>query len=200
VRGQDRHGDRGRPRAAGRLKSRYSTRDPDGRRRLPIRLNLTRDERRNLVPVDWVSAVASEIVGRPEWHGRTYHLTPTPAVTARELEEAAAAYFGYSGVTFAGPDALAGGDLNETEAEFYQYVSSYETYWAAEPRFDAANTLAAAQDLPCPPVDAELVRRLVDFAVGDGWGGGGTGGRSRARTPPDGRPLVSLSSRPRSAG
>lgn len=152
------------------LVSRFADRRPDGGWDLPVRLDLNGDERRNLVPVDWVSAVIAEIVMRPGLHGRTYHLTPTPPVTARELEEAMAAYFGYTGVTFAGPGARSAGDLNPVEASFYEYVSQYELYWASEPRFDATNTRAAVPDRPCPPVDAAMVRRLIDFAVRDGWG------------------------------
>lgn len=152
------------------LMSRYTPRGPDGRWELPIRLDLTGDERRNLVPVDWVSAVTADIVLRPELHGRTYHLTPNPPVTARELEEAMAASFGYTGVTFAGPGTRDAADLNEAEEKFYEYVSQYELYWASEPRFDAANTLAAVPDRPCPLIDAALVGRLIDFAVRDGWG------------------------------
>ena len=79
-------------------------------------------------------------------------------------------YFGYSGVTFAGPGTRQAGDLNEVEVQFYEFVAQYELYWASEPRFDATNTRAAVPDRPCPPVDAAMVRRLIDFAVRDGWG------------------------------
>ncbi len=42
-------------------------------------LSLRGDERKNLVPVDWVSAAITRIIVRPELHGRTYHLTnPRP--------------------------------------------------------------------------------------------------------------------------
>ncbi len=154
------------------LLSRFSARGSDGRWHLPGRLTLTGTERQNLVPVDWVSAVMTAIILRPESHGRIYHLTPDPPVTAREVEEAMAAYFGYTGVTFAGPDALAAGDMNEEETLFYEYVSQYELYWAAEPRFDSSNTQAAVPDRPCPAIDARLVGRLIDFAIRDGWGRG----------------------------
>src|SRR5262249_37673737 len=55
---------------------RYMQPGPDGRYFVPVRLNLTGEEPRNLVPVDWVSAVIAHLVQRPEHHGRTYHLTP----------------------------------------------------------------------------------------------------------------------------
>ncbi len=154
------------------LMSRYAPRDSEGRILLPIRLNLTGDERRNLVPVDWVSAAIAAIVMRPEHHGKTYHLAPERPVTAGELEGAMAAHFGYSGVTFVGPGGLDAADRNEFEAQFYEFVAQYELYWASEPRFDAANTRAAVPELPCPRVDAAMVGRLIDFADRDAWGRG----------------------------
>ncbi|WP_165251518.1 SDR family oxidoreductase [Paludisphaera soli] len=153
-----------------RLAARASAGRGAGRWVLPLRLDLTGDERRNLVPVDWVSAVIAEVVLRPELHGKTYHQTPTPPVTARQLEGAMEAYFNYTGVTFAGPGARSSGDLNAAEAAFYEYVSRYELYWASEPTFDATNTRTALPHLPCPPLDAALLARLIEFAVRDKWG------------------------------
>ncbi len=61
-------------------------------------------------------------------------------------------------------------DLNDTEVQFYEFVSQYELYWTSEPQFDATNTRAAVPDRPCPVIDAAMVRRLIDFAIRDDWG------------------------------
>lgn len=151
--------------------SRYAEREADGRWHVGVRLNVTGDEPRNLVPVDWVSAVMTRIVLQPRLHGRTYHLAPRQPVTARELEAAMSATFSYYGPTFVGADGLTD-DLNETETAFYEYVGRYSPYWSREPIFDCTNTTAAAPDLPCPPVDLPLLRRLIEFAVEDRWGKG----------------------------
>jgi thioester reductase-like protein len=148
----------------------YAPRDENGRWHAPVRLNLTGAEHRNLVPVDWVSAVITHLFLTSRHHGRTYHLTPVRPVTARQIEEAMSDHFRYYGPTFAGPNALAQGDLNELEKTFYEYVARYEPYWAEEPTFDCAHTLAAAPHLPCPPTDAPLIRRLIDYAIADRWG------------------------------
>src|SRR5262249_52173044 len=89
----------------------YATMQEDGRWHVPIRLNLTGRECRNLVPVDWVSAVTTFLVLRPEHHGQTYHLTPLEPVTAQEIEEAMCSHLGYYGPTFVGPDGLVGNEL-----------------------------------------------------------------------------------------
>jgi nucleoside-diphosphate-sugar epimerase len=143
---------------------------PNGSMHQPMRINLTGDELRNLVPVDWVSAVMARIFLNPELHGRTYHLGPKRCVTAREIEDVLSDYFNYSGPTFAGPDALKQGELNTLEKMFYAYVSRYRPYWTEEPLFDCTNTLAAAPDLPCPTIDRECMHRLIDFAIRDNWG------------------------------
>jgi nucleoside-diphosphate-sugar epimerase len=148
----------------------YATLEEDGRWHAPLRLNLTGDEPRNLVPVDWVSAVIAYLVLTPAHHGQTYHLTPLRPVTARQIEEAMSSHFGYYGPTFAGPEALGNGDLNELEKTFYEYVSRYQPYWSEDPIFDCTNTLAAAGHLHCPPTDTALIGRLIDYAVADRWG------------------------------
>ena len=149
---------------------RHAVPGPDGRWTLPVRLNLTGDERRNLVPVDWVSAAIAELVCDPRSHGRTYHLAPDRPVSVREIEAAAADAFNYRGPTFVGPRGLPAGGLNETEERFYEAVGLYQPYWSGEPEFDRANALGALSHLPCPVLDRPMLRRLIDYAVRDRWG------------------------------
>ncbi len=155
-------------------------RGPDGRYPFPLRLDATGDERRNLVPVDWVSAVIAHVFRHSEHHGRTYHLTPLRPVTAAEIETALSTFFNYYGPSFAGPGSLAWGDLSELERQFYDHVAVYQPYWLAEPLFDCRNTGAAAPHLVCPPIDRDCLLRLLDFAVRDRWGKARRGRRSGA--------------------
>lgn len=137
---------------------------------LPVRLTITGDEGRNLVPVDWVSAVLAHLVRAPAAHGKTYHLTPTRATTAREIENAMSSFFNYEGVTFVGPSGLDGTELSDFERLFYEQVALYQPYWDSDPVFCSANTQAAAPHLPCPVIDQALLHRLMAFAVEDNWG------------------------------
>src|SRR4029079_13999078 len=52
------------------------------------RLDLKGDERKNLVPVDWVSAAMTQLITNPEHHGQTYHLTNPAPATAGEMQAA----------------------------------------------------------------------------------------------------------------
>ncbi len=144
--------------------------DKDGYWQAPVRFNLTGNERRNFVPVDWVSAVCTHILLDPDFHGRTYHLTPLRAITMREVDEAMSCYFKYYGPTFVGPDGLAGAELNDIEKLFYGQMAEYAPYWGEEPAFDCRNTLAVAGHLPCPTASKELIGRLIDYARDDRWG------------------------------
>jgi len=152
------------------LLTQLQARDADGRVQADIRLNLTGDEYRNLVPVDWVSAVTAHIYLHPELHGRTYQLTPLQPVTARELCTALTHSFNLYGPVFVGPDALPDCGLNDHEKMFYEFVAQYQPYWKEEPRFDSANTRSAAPHLACPQIDPACLARLIDFAVRDQWG------------------------------
>ncbi len=145
-------------------------RDADGIATIPIRLNLTGNEPRNLIPVDWVSAGITDLYRNPAHHGKTYHLTPTSPVTAGQLLAGMASKFRFRDVVCAGVDALTNEDVNEVERLFYAYVAQYQPYWHEEPIYDCSATLAALPHLPCPPIDEACIHRLIDFAVADNWG------------------------------
>ena len=48
---------------------------PDGVRETPVRFDMVGDEGRDIVPVDWVSAVICQF-DTPVAHGDTFHLAP----------------------------------------------------------------------------------------------------------------------------
>jgi thioester reductase-like protein len=149
--------------------SSYAEVDEGGRRYIPVRFDLTGEEGRNLVPVDWVSAAITHILLVPKYHRQTYHLTPPRRTTARQIDAAVASRFNYFGTSFVGPDGLTG-ELNDVEKLFYGSIALYAAYWAGEPEFDCANTRSALPHLPCPPIDTPMLHRLIDFAVEDRWG------------------------------
>jgi thioester reductase-like protein len=154
------------------LNSEALPREADGRYHAPVRMHLRGDEACHIVPVDWVSAVTSYLLPRPECHGRTYHLTQQKPLTSLELEEALRDFFQYYGPTFADPDAgpLKREEWNEVEQSFYAMVAPYQQYWNVNLDFDTANRQAFAPHLPCPPIDRALLHRLVEFAIEDQWG------------------------------
>ena len=143
---------------------------PDGRRYTPVRLNMTGKERRNIVPVDWVSAVICRLFETREAHGGTYHLAPQQPLTPGDIIEAGYRYFNSYGVEFCGiDDDLAGtaGTMDEAARDRGAIYHSYET---TDPEFDLTNTQKFAADLPCPRIDEPMLHRFWSYGEEDRWG------------------------------
>ena len=150
--------------------NRHTEPDPDGRRHTPIRLKMTGDEPRNIVPVDWVSAVMCHLVATPSAWGHTYHLTPQERMTPRAMIEAGYKYFNSYGVEFCGAQTASIGDLNPLERAAYEHKSIYNEYEISDPEFDTADLRRQAPHLPCPMIDNAMLHRFWRFAEWDKWG------------------------------
>ena len=128
------------------------------------RFPLSGVETKNLVPVDWVSAVMAHVYLHPEWHGRTYHLTPKHPVTARLLADTIEETIGLYSVKLEGAGRQLKG-LTEYEALFADLIRVYASYWKDDPVFDSTNTRLAAPHLPCPHVDRPMLRMMARQAI-----------------------------------
>jgi thioester reductase-like protein len=129
-----------------------------------VRLTLNGTETKHLVPVDWVSAVMVHVMTHPEWHGRTYHLTPRHPVTTRLIRDVLEQSVGFYGASLIGTGDRPG-DASEAEALFYEHIRVYNSYWKMDPVFDRTNTEAAAPHLPCPHVDRDLLYKLSRIVI-----------------------------------
>ena len=131
-------------------------------------LQLAGDERKNLVGVDWVSAAMSWLVTHPDCHGKTYHLTnPAPATTLSMREAMAEAL----AETVRGKQPPKASSVGEDFLDsFREQMGVYRAYWSDDPEFDSTQTQAALPHLPCPEIDAEVMKRLVRFAIDANFG------------------------------
>ncbi|MBI3863563.1 MAG: SDR family oxidoreductase [Planctomycetia bacterium] len=121
-------------------------------------------ETKNLVPVDWVSAVMSHVITNPEHHGKTYHLTPMHPVPSRLLADIFEESVGFYGVKLEGVGKPMSG-LTEYEQLFCELISVYNSYWKDDPTFDSTNTRRAAPHLPCPHIDRKMLLRMAEYAI-----------------------------------
>ena len=121
-------------------------------------------ETKNLVPVDWVSAVMTHVITHPEHHGKTYHLTPLHPVHSRLLADILEEAVGFYGTKLEGLGTPISG-LSEYQQLFCDLISIYKSYWKDDPTFDSTNTREAAPHLPCPHVDRKLLLKLADYAI-----------------------------------
>ena len=136
--------------------------------RRTLRLTLDGDERKHLVPVDWVGAAVAAIVTDPAKHGGVYHLTPRQPVTSEQIKTAVRAVTGVGPTVWAGADAELP-DASDLERAFYDQTHVYTSYWRNDPTFDRARLDAALPDLPCPPVTTALLERLAAAAIAAGF-------------------------------
>lgn len=131
---------------------------------LSTRLTLDGHESKNLVPVDWVSAVISHIFCTPEHHGSTYHLTPRHPVSTGLVRDVLEQSNQFYGTRFCGSGTKLE-DPGEVERLFYEHIRIYNSYWRDDPTFDRTNTMTAAGHLPCPHVDRDMLLRLSQAAI-----------------------------------
>jgi thioester reductase-like protein len=141
---------------------------PSGESRLPLRLPLSGDEVWNLVTVDWVSRAIVDLLAKPRWHGRTFHLTSRSPVSTRFVRDVGAEVLNLSGVEFAGPEGVE--HPSRLEQLFLDGIQEYWPYLGGAPAFACVNTKAALPDLPPPSVDRPMLERLIRFAAANRWG------------------------------
>lgn len=126
------------------------------------RLGFSGHERKNIVTVDWVAAMISEIYRRFALHGNTYHLTSAAGTSASELEDGFRAAVLESGVKLPSRRVEATAQIDEQAAPF---VAAFKPYFKDDPVFDRTNTVRAMQ--VCNEVDLPQlnVERLRDFCM-----------------------------------
>jgi hypothetical protein len=104
----------------------------------------------------------------PSGHGRTFHLVSRAPARSGVIHAVAQTELGLDGVVLAGPAGVA--RPSALEELFLGGVREYWPYLGSGALFCDANTAAALPHAVAPPVDGALLRRLIRFAVADGWG------------------------------
>ncbi|WP_144996028.1 SDR family oxidoreductase [Polystyrenella longa] len=138
--------------------------------RLQQALNVTGDEQKNFVPVDWVSACMTEIYCNQANHGQTYHLTPRNTVPVTIFQKVWEEIFFEFNELPKGENSDATINFDEFESYFVNQMKTYQSYWGDDPQFDYSNLDKACPNLPCPTIDEEMMRNLCRFAIKDNFG------------------------------
>ncbi len=145
-------------------------RDEAGQILTPIRLPMSGDEPRNIVPVQWVSAVITHLVQTPAAAGRTFHLAPERGITPRELIQYCYGYFGSRGVEFCPELEDQRPSENDFATKMFEAMKVYQDYDTTDPQFDTTQLTRLAGHLPCPWLDQAVVTRYLEFGERDRWG------------------------------
>lgn len=142
--------------------------DEKGYRHVPLRLAMTGEERRNLIPVDWVAETMATLLGSSEARGGIFHIAPDRPITTREIIDYASSYLGSGGVQFVGttpPD-----DMSLLEQMVYGGKGLYESYEDTDPVFSMEKLHAIPGVRHCPPIDEAMIHRFLAHGDKDRWG------------------------------
>lgn len=151
--------------------------DENGVRHTPIRLSMNGEETRNIIPVDWVSAVMVRIFETPEARGGTYHMAPDKPMTSGDMIRWCGEYFKSTGVEFCGHDFVPEPVSREEDEDQWMFerlvrenMGTYEPYERTDNVFDMTQTKRFAGDIVCPEIDRTVIHRYIDFGNEDRWG------------------------------
>jgi len=150
--------------------------------------SLDGSEKKNFVPVDWVSAAMTEIVDNPSLHNQTYHLAPPERTEVgllaeviqetllealiRESQEPKDDDSGQrreSGQRPKPNPQRAASPMAFSES-LKEQMEVYRSYWRDDPIFDIRNTNAALPRRPAPVVDRAMLKRMCGFAIRSNFG------------------------------
>lgn len=143
---------------------------PDGLRQTRLRLPMRGDERRNVVPIDWVSSAMVALYANPDAHGNTFHLAPDECLTPKQIIDAGYSYFNSTGIEYIGYNTIDPKTFNAFEAEMLPGFAMYSNYESTDPRFDCTNLKRFAGHIPCPKIDEAMLHSYIRFGESDRWG------------------------------
>lgn len=127
------------------------------------KLQLSGDEGKNLVPVDWVSRATIELLDTPAAWGQTFHLTNRTPVTANQLSNAIAEAIAMQRHHW---DAMAlPASITDAQAAYQMHVDAYRGYLADDPTFDTSQLQKVLPQLSAPPIDHSSLVRMLSFAI-----------------------------------
>lgn len=128
-------------------------------------LGMNPQDRKNFVPVDWISQLMTHVISHPEMHDKTYHLSAANRVKIEEMGR----IIGEGIIKYVKRDpahpALSMGNTEQLLSTFASQMGVYKAYWKDDPEFDMTNTIAAAPHLPPPMMTHDTLLTLVRYAI-----------------------------------
>ncbi|MFI1161303.1 SDR family oxidoreductase [Streptomyces sioyaensis] len=127
------------------------------------------EARLDLVPVDYVADVITEVTHRfEEAVGRTFHTVGAP-LTLRDFSDVMAEYPPFQVPRFVPPTSFDAQRLSRRERLYYERVMTlYESYFQRRMSFDASHTADLTTRRP-PEDGQDFLRRLFDHCLESGY-------------------------------
>lgn len=153
------------------LKEQYRDSSNGEKTYIPLRVPGRPEDTQNIIPVDFVARIIAEVVDRPEFHGRIYHLTNPEPPTNDMMKRCYEDYFGLYGGSFADPDEVLG-NCSAAESFLWDQYHLLTPRVVHNPRFDVSNMrrIMEVAGVTFPRVDPRRVFKLFDYAARRDWG------------------------------
>lgn len=126
------------------------------------RLGFGGQERKNIVTVDWVAAMITQIYCHPALHGKTYHLTSPHGTAVSELEDGFRAAVEARDIKLPPRRSEAMTLIDEQAAPF---VAAFKPYFRDDPTFDRTNTMDAMAVCEESELPVLTVENLRDYCI-----------------------------------
>lgn len=143
----------------------------DGFARFSGALGMNLSDRKNFVPVDWISQLMTHVISHPELHDKTYHLSAANRVKIEEMGKVIIEGILKYVKRDAAHPAMSAGPGDQILSTFSGQMGVYKSYWKDDPEFDMTNTIHAAPHLPPPMMNHDTLLTLVRYAIQSncGW-------------------------------
>ncbi len=145
-------------------------REPDGRLRLPLRIQAAPEGGINLIPVNYFAEAFLAIMEGAQ-DGGIFHIANPRVAKVEQLVEYTSRLFCMAGLEACAAGAFAVVPRNAIEMLFDRYVAPYVPYMNDRRRFQLVKSQALLEPRcgACPEFDYEVFARCMSFAVECGW-------------------------------
>ena len=126
----------------------------------------------NLVPLDYVADVITEIMIKRETVDKIFHIVNPNPPTVEKLRDLLISILEIKNIDLTIDGEMDGKLLRTAERLYLRRTRTYYSYLFSKLRFDSNNTTAALRDtdIHCPAINYKLLKILLNYAVSHNWG------------------------------
>ncbi len=119
---------------------------------------------KNVVPVNWVAEMISEIVSNDRWAGGVYHLTHDQPISVAEICQAMIEAIELEPEHWGRMRQMTKSSLPLEDA-IASYLKPFQSYFKNDPQFDSKNIAPLKEKYPLPLMDQGVLVKLFRFAI-----------------------------------
>lgn len=140
---------------------------------IPLRVLGISNKTFNIVPIDYVVEVISEVFKKEDNYNKTYHITNPSPPTLGHIKRLICDYFNMRGPKIVDPLEFQANPMNQYEEFFAKSIRNFSPYLQKEEAiFSDTNTQEALNgtNIKFPYVTKNLVSKLIFYCLESNWG------------------------------